>query len=226
MPSRQAKEPSHEPGERRSRSDVLLGPAHAHSPASCASAGRAQPSKMVTTPMGIAMYPAGGYRVHHWRADKIGVLIKMSSKESSEGPSPEIPEHFMNPLFVGKLTREIHGIVPAVEQSSAAELEAMKAASADLHCRTECRRGCLSHPVKRQGRGRCCAALGCNFVPKTAAASADSSHSLESARSGSSCSNSTAVPNVPPSHLNRTSARSYGKPRTSDYSAVARKSLA
>jgi hypothetical protein len=62
----------------------------------------------------------------HWREDKIGVLIKMSSKESSEDPCPEIPEHFINPLFVGKLTREIHGSAAAVEQSSAAEVEAMK----------------------------------------------------------------------------------------------------
>ena len=62
----------------------------------------------------------------YWREDKIGVLIKMSSKESSEDPCPEIPEHFINPLFVGKLTREIHGSAAAVEQSSAAEVEAMK----------------------------------------------------------------------------------------------------
>jgi hypothetical protein len=49
----------------------------------------------------------------------------MSTKESCEDPCPEIPEHFINPLFVGKLARELQGSAPAAEESSASAVEAM-----------------------------------------------------------------------------------------------------
>ncbi|HEY2909178.1 MAG TPA: hypothetical protein VGI99_02980 [Gemmataceae bacterium] len=43
----------------------------------------------------------------HWREDKIGLLMTMTSDEHEADPCPEIPESFVNPLRILKLTREL-----------------------------------------------------------------------------------------------------------------------
>ena len=41
----------------------------------------------------------------HWREDKIGVLMTMTSEISATDPCPEIPEHFVDPTRILKLVR-------------------------------------------------------------------------------------------------------------------------
>jgi hypothetical protein len=43
----------------------------------------------------------------HWREDKIGLLMTMSSAESAEDPCPEIPESFVDPTRIVRLAREL-----------------------------------------------------------------------------------------------------------------------
>jgi hypothetical protein len=45
----------------------------------------------------------------HWREDKVGLLATMTSEVGSTDPCPTIPEHFVDPLRILKLTREIKG---------------------------------------------------------------------------------------------------------------------
>jgi hypothetical protein len=67
----------------------------------------------------------------HWREDKIGLLMTMTSEESSEDPCPNIPETFVNPLKIPKLVREINrglaagedGVAEPVEDEPASPLE-------------------------------------------------------------------------------------------------------
>jgi hypothetical protein len=55
-----------------------------------------------------AAEPAGSpLRSGHWREDKIGLLMTMTSPESAGDPCPEIPETFVNPLRILKLAREL-----------------------------------------------------------------------------------------------------------------------
>ena len=49
----------------------------------------------------------------YWREDKIGLVMTMTSAVSAEDPCPEIPEHFVDPLRIFKLAREIKGHVAA-----------------------------------------------------------------------------------------------------------------
>jgi hypothetical protein len=68
----------------------------------------ATPGQAVTKPA------APGTHNHHWREDKIGLLMTMNSKESAADPCPEIPETFVNPLRIIKLARELHkGCAPS-----------------------------------------------------------------------------------------------------------------
>jgi hypothetical protein len=68
----------------------------------------ATPGQAVTTPAGPETHN------HHWREDKIGLLMTMNSKESAADPCPEIPETFVNPLRIVKLARELHkGCAPS-----------------------------------------------------------------------------------------------------------------
>jgi hypothetical protein len=48
-------------------------------------------------------------RSGHWREDKIGLLMTMTSKVSIDDPCPSIPENFIDPTRIFKLTREIKG---------------------------------------------------------------------------------------------------------------------
>jgi hypothetical protein len=58
-------------------------------------------------------------RQGHWREDKIGLLMTMTSKESAEDPCPEIPESFVDPTRILRLAREIKCGVPASEEAVA-----------------------------------------------------------------------------------------------------------
>jgi hypothetical protein len=51
----------------------------------------------------------------HWREDKIGVLMTMTSTVSDADPCPEIPDHFIDPTRILKLARQIKGSVPVAE---------------------------------------------------------------------------------------------------------------
>ena len=43
----------------------------------------------------------------HWREDKIGLLMTMTSVESASDPCPEIPQHFLDVTRILKLAREL-----------------------------------------------------------------------------------------------------------------------
>lgn len=49
---------------------------------------------------------------HHWREDKIGLLMTMQSDEKATDPCPDIPEHFVDPTRILKLARELKKKVP------------------------------------------------------------------------------------------------------------------
>jgi hypothetical protein len=67
----------------------------------------------------------------HWREDKIGLLMTMTSKVSATDPCLEIPESFVDPTRILKLAREIKcgvaatedAVVEPVETASQAEEE-------------------------------------------------------------------------------------------------------
>ena len=54
-----------------------------------------------------AKTPGCDVRSGHWREDKIGLLMTMTSEESVLDPCPTIPENFVNPLRILKLAREL-----------------------------------------------------------------------------------------------------------------------
>ncbi len=53
------------------------------------------------------------HRHGHWREDKIGLLMTMTSEVTNEDPCPELPTTFVNPLKIPTLVREIKRGVPA-----------------------------------------------------------------------------------------------------------------
>jgi hypothetical protein len=57
----------------------------------------------------------------HWQEDKVGLLATMTSEVSSSDPCPTIPEHFVDPLRIVKLTREIKGSAGVAEDEVRAE---------------------------------------------------------------------------------------------------------
>ena len=59
----------------------------------------------------------------HWREDKIGLLMTMTSKVSSEDPCPKIPENFIDPTRIFKLASEIKGHVGGAKDESTEPLE-------------------------------------------------------------------------------------------------------
>ena len=81
-------------------------PAAAESPAEMAAAE--SPAAAEPTPGGAKPKPAVAEpRKGHWREDKIGLLMTMTSAESAADPCPQIPETFVNPLRIIKLAREL-----------------------------------------------------------------------------------------------------------------------
>ncbi len=64
-------------------------------------------------------------RSGHWREDKIGVVMTMTSSVSAEDPCPEIPEPFVDPTRILKLVREIKSgvVLPARDEPEPARSE-------------------------------------------------------------------------------------------------------
>jgi Zn-finger nucleic acid-binding protein len=60
----------------------------------------------------------------HWREDKIGLLMTMTSKEEACDPCPQVPTVFLDPTRILKLTRELKTKRSAAEE--AAKQEAVK----------------------------------------------------------------------------------------------------
>jgi hypothetical protein len=54
-----------------------------------------------------ALPPDDKHRGKHWREDKIGLLMTMTSEEHPSDPCPEVPQAFVDPLRIVKLTREL-----------------------------------------------------------------------------------------------------------------------
>jgi hypothetical protein len=73
---------------------------------------------------GAAAGAPGERRGRHWREDKVGLLMAMTSAESVSDPCPEIPEGFLDPTRMGKLVRELRKGVPVTEEP--AEEEALQ----------------------------------------------------------------------------------------------------
>jgi hypothetical protein len=69
----------------------------------------------------------------HWREDKIGLLMTMTSKVSVDDPCPKIPENFIDVTRIFKLAREIKGHVGGAKDESTeppeSETESMTNAS-------------------------------------------------------------------------------------------------
>ena len=59
----------------------------------------------------------------HWREDKIGLLMTMTSKVSKDDPCPKIPENFIDVTRIFKLAREIKGHVGGAKDESTEPLE-------------------------------------------------------------------------------------------------------
>jgi hypothetical protein len=62
-------------------------------------------------------------RSGHWRDDKIGLLMTMTSQVSSEDPCPEIPEDFIDPKRVFRLASEIKRHIGGASDQSMEPLE-------------------------------------------------------------------------------------------------------
>jgi len=70
--------------------------------------------------------PDEKHRGTHWREDKIGVLMTMTSEVSEHDPCPQVPSAFVDPTRIVKLTRELKTKRSAAEVS--AQQEAAKPA--------------------------------------------------------------------------------------------------
>ena len=53
-----------------------------------------------------------------WREDKIGLLQRMQSEESTHDPCPQIPKTFLNPAHMSKLVRELKKRAPPQEEAA------------------------------------------------------------------------------------------------------------
>jgi hypothetical protein len=84
-----------------------------------AMAAAAPPSEKTATPAG------------HWREDKVGLLATMTSTASAADPCPTIPEHFVDPLRILKLAREIKGSVGVAEEAVPAAASASAETAAE-----------------------------------------------------------------------------------------------
>lgn len=79
-----------------------------------------------TPPSEPSTAPAG-----HWREDKVGLLATMTSTVSAEDPCPTIPAHFVDPLRILKLAREIKGSTGVAEEEVPTAAPAPALAAAD-----------------------------------------------------------------------------------------------
>jgi hypothetical protein len=79
-------------------------------PPAVASPAGAEPEPVAPEPEPVAPEPepvASEARRGHWREDKIGLLMTMTSEESATDPCPTIPATFVDPLRIIKLAREL-----------------------------------------------------------------------------------------------------------------------
>ena len=60
----------------------------------------------------------------HWREDKIGLLMTMTSEEKASDPCPEVLEAFVDPTRIVKLTRELKTKKSASVESTSPEVAA------------------------------------------------------------------------------------------------------
>jgi hypothetical protein len=54
-----------------------------------------------------ALPPDDQHRGTHWREDKIGLLMTMTSQEQARDPCPQVPTAFVDPTRITKLAREL-----------------------------------------------------------------------------------------------------------------------
>jgi hypothetical protein len=82
-------------------------------------AGTAPPlvSQAAATPAEETPVDDGQEHGKHWREDKIGLLMTMSSTVSEHDPCPLIPEAFVSPLWIPRLARELKKRAPAQEEA-------------------------------------------------------------------------------------------------------------
>jgi hypothetical protein len=90
-----------------------------------------KPLSNVQAPTGTAdaeesLPPDEKYRGTHWREDKIGLVMTMTSQEQATDPCPQVPSAFVDPTRIAKLTRELKTKRSAAEE--AAKQEAAKPA--------------------------------------------------------------------------------------------------
>lgn len=69
-----------------------------------------------------ALPPDDKHRGTHWREDKIGLLMTMTSVEQHSDPCPSIPAAFVDPTRIAKLTRELKTKKSASVDSSRQEV--------------------------------------------------------------------------------------------------------
>jgi hypothetical protein len=67
--------------------------------------------------------PDNKHRGKHWREDKIGLLMTMTSEAQASDPCPEVPATFVDPTRIVKLTRELK-TKRSARQEAADETEA------------------------------------------------------------------------------------------------------
>jgi hypothetical protein len=65
--------------------------------------------------------PDDKHKGTHWREDKIGLLMTMTSQEQAVDPCPEVPSVFVDPGRIVKLTRELKTKKSAAEEAAKQE---------------------------------------------------------------------------------------------------------
>ena len=84
-----------------------------------------------------ALPPDDQHRGKHWREDKIGLLMTVTSEEHQSDPCPEVPPAFVDPTRIMKLTRELKvkksANVQANTQEAASEEPTPEEAQQALH---------------------------------------------------------------------------------------------
>ena len=66
------------------------------------------------------------HRGKHWREDKIGLLMTMTSEAQTQDPCPEVPPAFVDPTRIAKLARELK-TKKAAHQEAASQTETPEA---------------------------------------------------------------------------------------------------
>ena len=76
-------------------------------------------------------------RDRHWREDKIGLLMTMTSKVSVGDPNPRIPENFIDPTRIFKLASEIKGYIGGAKEEPSEPPEPDTASTDDAEQNTD-----------------------------------------------------------------------------------------